>query len=43
MMIILDQSNYKKIKFEKIIAWHFHGFKIINNKLVLMHHLEDFP
>jgi len=35
--------NYKKIKFEKIIAWHFHGFKIINNKLVLMHHLENFP
>ncbi len=35
--------NYKKIKFDKIIAWHFHGFKIINKKLLLMHHLEYLP
>ena len=35
--------NYKKIKFDKIIAWHFHGFKIIKKKLLLMHHLEYLP
>ncbi len=35
--------NYKKINFKKIIAWHFHGFKIINDKLVLLHHLKNLP
>ena len=29
--------NYKKINFNKILAWHFHGLKIINKKLFLMH------
>lgn len=35
--------NYKKIKLKKIVAWHFHGFKIINKKLILMHHLNFLP
>ena len=29
--------NSKKLKFSKLIAWHFHGLRIINKKLVLMH------
>mgnify|MGYP001276216048 CR=1 FL=1 len=35
--------NYERIKFNKIIAWHFHGLKIINNRLILMHHLDKLP
>ena len=29
--------NSKKLKLPKLIAWHFHGLRIINKKLVLMH------
>ena len=29
--------EFKKLKFSKLIAWHFHGLRIINKKLVLMH------
>ena len=35
--------NYEKINYKKIIAWHFHGFKIINKRLFLMHHLKYLP
>ena len=35
--------NYKKINFNKILAWHFHGLKIVNKKLLLMHPLEFLP
>tara|TARA_B110000858_G_C17797033_1_gene473039 strand:+ start:1051 stop:1995 length:945 start_codon:yes stop_codon:yes gene_type:complete len=35
--------NYQKINYKKIIAWHFHGFKIINKQLFLMHHLKFLP
>ena len=29
--------NSKKLKLPKLIAWHFHGLRIINKNLVLMH------
>ncbi len=35
--------NYKKINFNKIVAWHFHGFKIINRNLFLKYHHDFLP
>jgi len=35
--------NYEKVNYEKIIAWHFHGFKIVNKRLFIMHHLKFLP
>ena len=27
----------KKLEKDKLIAWHFHGLRVINNKMILMH------
>ena len=35
--------NYEKINYRRLIAWHFHGFKIIEKNFFLMHHLKFMP
>ena len=35
--------NYKKLNIIKLLAWHFHGLKIINKKLVQLHSEKIMP
>ena len=35
--------NIKKLNFEKLVAWHFHGLRIINKNLVQLHTEKKLP